>query len=261
VDEHDTHVRRVVAVHEAGGDHRARADADVHVEVREVEALERLADRVQRAHFVERAERPAAGERQSEPVPARRGLLDRGLQVEHGLNLPRPSAGGTPGLGLALAFARARPGRDDLADSALTLSFSSATRLVSRRISLAFGTPICCSAFWTRLWNRRLEVVPGFGGLFAGRADARLHRALGGREHVPDHLLGRRARPGQQLQPLGHGFLECGRAFLLCPCDGTHAGQPDVLDVLDGAGLCLAGPGCEPCGPSISLCWFFCAQP
>jgi hypothetical protein len=62
VDEQPVHLRRRDAVGQRGRDEASRRDADVGVEVVEIEAVERIRQREQRADFVDAAQRPAAGE-------------------------------------------------------------------------------------------------------------------------------------------------------------------------------------------------------
>src|SRR5690606_19328355 len=73
-DEDAAHVRGRHAVGEAGGEERAAADADVAVEVGQVEAVEGFVERAQRAEFVHAADRAAAGDGQADP---RRGVRGR----------------------------------------------------------------------------------------------------------------------------------------------------------------------------------------
>ena len=82
-----------------------------------------------------------------------------------------------------------------------------------------------------------LEVVPGLGGLVAGRVQPRLDGALRRPEYVADHLLGAGARLRQKLEPIRHGLLEGGGTLLLGPGDRSHAREPDLLHTLhDGRG-------------------------
>ncbi len=65
------------------GDYRAGADADVHVEAVEIDALQRLVERAQRADFVNQPHRSAAGNRQADAGTAGLTLNAFRLSDEH----------------------------------------------------------------------------------------------------------------------------------------------------------------------------------
>ena len=217
VDEHDAHVRRVDAVRESGGDHRARAHADVHVEVGEIDAFERLGDRVQRADLVEGAERSAARERQAESLGAGPGPRGSRLQVEHDDSClgwvsdrrPRPCA--SRARGLRAGPRRPRRQRLDVPAQFLDppgeqpdLGRARHADLVQRHLHAVL--------------DQGFDVVPGLGGLVARAAEPRLHAALCRFEYAPHlahrfvafrraaGLAGRRSRACSSccVQPWGH---------------------------------------------------------
>ncbi len=63
--------------------HRAGADADVNVEVVEIDAVERLVERAQGADLVDQPDRPAARDRQTDPGAAGLALDAFGLGDKH----------------------------------------------------------------------------------------------------------------------------------------------------------------------------------
>jgi hypothetical protein len=79
LDEHVAHALGRQPVGQSGGDEAAGAHADIHVELVEIDALQRLGQRQQRAEFVDGPQRPAAGK-------ARRGKRAIG-------DFGRPAAG------------------------------------------------------------------------------------------------------------------------------------------------------------------------
>ena len=74
-DEAAAHLLGGDAVGQPGGEEGAAADADVAVEAGQVDAVERLVERAQRAQFVHAADGTAAGDRQPDLQRAARAML------------------------------------------------------------------------------------------------------------------------------------------------------------------------------------------
>jgi len=224
-------------------------------------ARKALADRVQGADLVERAERAASGQGEAEAALALRGSSSGGLQIEHDSACPdrfrRPAS--CAWHARVAPCARARRPRAGRTDSAFTFSFSSATRLVSRRISSPLGTPSCCNAFCTRCWNR-LRGCPR--SRWPGRAPSRCAtaRCPAPTRRRRGYLLGLRARARQQLQAVGDCILKGGRALLLCLGDGTMPAS-QICCTFSITVACALVALAGPYGPSSRLCGSSCAQP
>ncbi len=91
VDEEPVHLRGRNAVRQRCGDVAPRRHADIDVEIREVDAVERVGQREQRADFVDSAQRPAA--RQGEAYARTHTVLPPGATCAPGCNRYRH---GTP---------------------------------------------------------------------------------------------------------------------------------------------------------------------
>jgi hypothetical protein len=74
-DEDPAHLGGGHAVHQAGGEERAAADADVTVHAGQIDAIEGIVQRAQRAEFVHGADRAAAGDGEADAGGRRDGCL------------------------------------------------------------------------------------------------------------------------------------------------------------------------------------------
>ena len=230
VDEQPVHLRRRDAVGERGGDEAARRHADVDVEFVEVEALERIGEREQRADLVDAAERAAAGERESHAGSRRARVRRVGAGERLGMGLlakESPAAG-------AVSRRAAGPARSVAGQPRFV------ARLTERFAAFAPRATLRPAVFTVRF----ARFVVAFAGLSAAgkvergqAARQRLAHQRRGRVGVGLHRVGQRAsacargsrwRAGSRTR---RRRRRCGRCATRSPClrargCGTAGGLP-----------------------------------
>src|SRR5512134_2442488 len=138
------------AVGQARRDETAGRDADIAVEIAQVDACQHLVERTQCADLVDGAERAAAGQRQADPRPgAVRCHAAAVFAVRRGARLACVTAAFFDGAAAFFTARRTGPAAP-LPLCTPVFADNSSMRLISASMSRLDGTPILLSAFSTR---------------------------------------------------------------------------------------------------------------